>query len=120
MIHSNVVPPIDEIIYRTDPVSTKFRPFMQNLCLICVFFLSRDRSQSDQPLHINMLDFVVVVVVVFGVVVDGTVGFMNGRQGLEYSLREMASRNVSDSNFSKVKKQFKTPSCISTWCPDAL
>ena len=62
------------------PDSTKFRPFMQNLCLMCVFFLSRDRSQSDQPLHMNMFDFEVVVVVV---VVDGTVGFMNGRQGFE-------------------------------------
>ena len=61
---------------------------MQNLCLICVFFLSRDRSQSDQPLHMNMFDFEVVVVVV---VFDGTVGFMNGRQGLEYSLRKVST-----------------------------
>ena len=37
-----------------------------------------------------------------------------------HAFREIASKNVSDSNFSKVKKQFKSPSCISTWYPEAL
>lgn len=72
---------------------------MQNLCLMCVFFLSRDRSQSDQPLHMNMFDSEVVVVVV---VVDGTVGFMNGRQGFEYSLCQGFTDRIRSPNWYEI------------------
>ena len=57
-----------------------------------------------------MFDFEVVVVVV---VVDGTVGFMKGRQGFEYSLRRDPrtdrSELVRDINFlNSATKRFRS------------